>query len=309
MPNISQEARVGLNGMNPVAQRYGLGTLLDNASGISEGNAYYVDGNAKFNGNGTSWDSPYDTLTEACAASHANIANSIQRGWAWRNKIYCKGDRLDEDLVAFPQKTDVIGVGSCDAFVGVGIIGNHAPVNTHYGTRFYNCNFFPQANADIVTLTSSGSGCQFIGCRFVGVWGAITAPSAIDITASPMCKIIGNTFEGGFGTNVIDIDAGDASGLKIIDNTIVGGADNGILIDAGATIVGATSSILIQGNLVQVADITIDDNANAGVFVVDNRCISAGAYGATSHVITVATAVGNIVTANNDTKDVPIKAV
>ena len=306
---ISQEARDSFDGMHPVAEKYGLGGLLDNCSGTSEGNDYYVDGNRKYNGDGTSWANAYNVLADAITDSHANIALSKQRGWAWRNRIWCKGDRLDEDLVAFPQKTDIIGVGSCDAFVGVGIIGNHAPVNTYYGTRFINCNFFPQAAGDIVTLTSSGSGCQFIGCRFVGIWGAITAPSAIDATAHPMLKILNNDFEGGFGTTVIDIGAGDASGLKIIGNNIIGGADNGILIDASATGAGATSDLLIKGNTVVVADITIDDNANAEVFVVDNRCVSGENLGAGSHVITAATSCGNIVTGANNTLDVPIKAV
>ena len=298
-----------LNSGSVVDQAVQIGTLIDDAEGVSEGNKYYVDGNIKFTGNGESWDTPFKTLAEAIAVSHANIADGIQRGWAWRNKIYAKGDRLDEDLVAFPQKTDIIGVGSCDAFKGVGIIGNHVPVSTSLGCRFFNCNFFPQANADIIIIGSTNAGLEFHGCRFVGVWGAITAPSALQFTASPMCKIIDCDFEGAFGGDVIELVSGDLSGMKIIGNNIMGGADNGIVVSGAVTVAGATSSMVIKGNFVQVADLTIDDNANAGVFVIDNRCISAGALGGTSHVITVATAVGNIVTGNNNTLDVPIKAV
>jgi len=294
-----------LNNAGVALQDVQLGNLIEDASGLIQGNKYYVDGNIKFSGNGESWDTPFKTLAEAIAVSHANIASSVQRGWAWRNTIYAKGDRLEEDLVAFPQKTDIVGVGSCDAFVGVGIHGNHAPVNTYYGTRFFNCNFFPNADADIITLTSSGSGTQFIGCRFVGVWGADAAPSALDITAQPMVKIIENDFEGGFTGDVIDVGAGDASGMKIVGNNIMGGADNGIVITGVATVVGATSRGLIKDNNIEVADKVIDSRATSVYNIVGNRCISAEAAAGDAYVIDLTFAVDNHVTFADDSHNVP----
>jgi len=303
----------GLNQMHPDAQKYRLGDRINEAGGVTAGTDYYVDGNIEFNGDGESWDTPYDNLTEALAASHADIADSTLRGWAKRNRIFVKGNKLEEDLDLFAQKTDIIGMGSCDAFMGVGILGNHVPANTCLGTRFFNCNFFPVASEDIMTIGSTLSGLEFHNCRFVGAWnsgdGVKTAGAAIIVTGSPMGKIMDCTFEGAFSDAVIELVSGDLSGMKIVGNTIMGGVDAGIQVTGAVTVIGATSSIMIRGNFVQVATVTIDDNANAGVFTIDNRCISAGAYGATSHVITVETACGNIVTGNNNTLDVPIKAV
>jgi len=308
MSNISTAARVGLDGMNPVAQRYGLGSLIDACGGVTEGNSYYVDGNVQFNGDGTSWDSPYSTLTEALAASHANIADSIQRGWAWRNKIYVKGDDLVEDLDLIAQKTDIIGVGSSDPYAMPCVRGNHVPANAAGGCRFINIRFRPTASEDLWILGTTTMGIEFLGCLFDAHYSTFTAPSAIDTTACQAVRIEGNEFLGAFSAGVIDIGAGRADKLLIKNNVIRGGASHGIICTGTPTTVQGRN-IIIDKNLVQVAGKTIDDAATAIVFVTDNRCISAAALGANSHVITAATAAGNIVTGNDNTLDVPIKAV
>jgi len=263
------------------------------------GSYYFVDGNSGSDGNdGKSWATAYKTLTVAFAASHANIASASDR-WARRNTIYIAGDRFDEDLVAFPQKTDVIGVGSCDAYPMPGISGNHAPVNTHYSTRFINIRFEPGASSDIVTLTSSGSGCEFDGCVFVGVFGSYTAPSAIDATAHPLLRIRNCRFEGAFSGDVIDIGAGDASGTEIVGNTIVGGADNGIVITEVATVAGMSSRGVIADNYIEVADKVIDTRAESVFNCIGNRCISGEALGASSYVLDLTYACDNMITGND----------
>ena len=220
-----------------------------------------------------------------------------------------EGDDLTEDLVAFAQKTDIIGVGSSDGYKMACIRGNHAPVNNAMGCRFINVRFRPTASGDLVTLDStSGGGIEFHGCIFDAHYSTFTAPSAIDITASQHVKIEGCEFIGGFSAGVIDIGAGRADQLLVRGNRIFGGASHGIICTGTPTTVQGRN-IMIDKNLVQVAGKTIDDAATAIVFVSDNRCISAAALGANSHVITAATAAGNIVTGNDNTLDVPIKAV
>ncbi len=250
------------------------------------GTTFFVDGNYGNDSNdGFSWEHPFKTLTVAFAASHADIARGSDR-WARRNTIYISGDRFTETIVAFPQKTDVIGVGSCDSYKGAGILGNHAPVNTHYGTRFFNVNFFPAASGDLVTLTSSGSGTEFWDCGFVGVWGSYTAPSAIDSTASPMVKIRNCRFNGAFSAAVIDIGAGDASGLEIVENTIMGGASSGFLVDSGATFAGALGYGLIANNILYTTAISIDEDSDKCI-VTGNECISAVASTTTATLVEV----------------------
>ena len=279
------------------------GNILYGMSGQpdSSGSIYYCDGNSGNDSNdGLSWDTAKKTLASVFALSHADIARGSDR-WARRNTVFIAGDRFTETLVAFPQKTDVIGVGSCDSFKGAGILGNHAPVNTFYGTRFFNVNFFPAASGDIITLTSAGSGTEFHNCTFVGKWGAYTAPSAIDATAHPMMKIIGCKFNGAFSADVIDLGAGDISGLEIVGNTIVGGANDGIVATGTVTVAGSMSLGLIADNLIQVAGLTISDGNDNAINVMRNRLISAGASEAAAFEIDEGHAVDNVITYNDTT--------
>ena len=307
--SITDQARKGLNMMNPVSEKFGLGDLLQDGASVVEGNKYYVDGNVLFTGDGLSWDTAFKTFAEASAVSHANIALSIQRGWAWRNTIYVKGDDLTENLVTLPQKTDIVGVGSSDPYSKPCIRGNHVPVNNAMGCHFYNVRFRPAANSDLFVLAStSGGGIEFHNCLFSANYAAFVAPSAIDITASQYIKIENCEFLGAFSGDVIDIGAGRTDSLLIKNNLIRGGADNGIVFtDTATTALGR--NLIIEKNTIQVADKTIDDNSLAIVFCIDNRCISAENLGAGSHVIGAATSCGNIVTGANNTLDVPIKAV
>ena len=263
-----------------------------------QGKVYYVEGNVGLDTqDGLSWDKAKKTLASAITASNASIANADEKGYASRNTIFVKGDRLDEDLVIFPNKCDVIGVGSCDAYIGAGIIGNHAPVNAaNYGTRFINVNFFPDANGDIITIASTSSGVQFINCVGIGVWGTKTAPSFIDITASPMAKILNCKMFGAFSGDVIDVGAGDASGMEIVGNKIVGGADNGIVITGVATVSGAMSRGIIAHNEIEVADKVIDTRAVSVFNCHSNICISGESNGAGAYVIDPTYAVDNKIT-------------
>lgn len=272
-------------------QQFGMGL-----AGI-QGEVYFVENNAGYDGNdGRSWDKAFKTLSAAITASNTNIAAS-SKGWAARNTIFCKGDRIVEDLTVFPTKCDVIGVGSCDAFKMCTISGNHAPVTTtYYGTRWINMRFEPAASGDIITLTNAGSGCEFNSCEFEGVFGAITAPSAIDSTAHHLLKILNCDFAGAFSGDVIDIGAGQASGTRIIGNRINGGADNGIVITGVATVDNLGWRGIIAHNEIEVADKVIDTRATSVFNCYDNICISGEAIGASSYVIDLTYAARNCIT-------------
>ena len=194
-------------GMLPTMKGYvGSGPISMDSEGrmvkTGVGREFFVAGNWGVDTNdGSSWDKAFLTLAAAITANNADVA-ADKYGWATRNKIYISADTTTEDLVAFPNKCDVIGVGSYDANAKPGITGNHVPVNKgNYGTRFINIWFKAPADASpIVTLASTTSGCQFIECTFSAT---ATTTIGIQATASPFLKVYGCRFEGAFVTSFI----------------------------------------------------------------------------------------------------------
>lgn len=247
---------------------------LDSYAAQRNGVAYFVDNNDGSDSNdGLSWETPYKTLAKAVSVNNTNIASG-KATWAKRNVIYYSADTETADLVVFPNKCDVVGCGSYDANSKAGITGNHVPVNTgNYGTRFFNIWFKAPADASpIVTLASSTSGCQFIGCTFSAT---ATTTIGIQATASPFLKVIGCRFEGAFVTAAISIAAGEAGGTEIVDNDILQSAAVGILVNSGTT---TSWPGIIKRNFIQAATITIDENADL-FYVIGNDLISAAAGG------------------------------
>jgi len=272
---------------------------------LTGGTSYYVDGNSGSDGaNGKSWETAFKTLAVAFAASHADIARGSDR-WARRNTIYIAGDSFEEDLVILPQKTDVIGVGSYNGHPGANILGNHAPVNSGFGCRFYNVNFEPVAITAIMTLTGACWGTEFHNCSFKAN-GTLIAATAIDATACQWLKIIGCEFIGAFSGDVIDIGAGNIDGMIIRGNTIIGGANDGI-VETGTAIIEGTRRGLIADNYIQVAARTIVTGATSVFDVINNRMISAAAITtpADVYVIDLTFACGNLLTANDVGRMIP----
>lgn len=265
---------------------------------------YFVDGNVASTGSGT-WDSPFSTLTEAITASNASIGSSTNRWWARRNRIFCCGDDFEEDLVALPEKCDIIGVGSSDNYHMPCVRGNHAPVDSKMGCRFFNVRFRPAASSDLWTLTSdTGGGLEFWNCIFDAHYGAFTAPSAIDTTACNYVKIMYNEFLGAFSGDVIDIGAGSMISLRIIGNIMLGGADNGIVVTGTMTTVQGRNG-LVANNYIQVADKVIDDGADGVLYSFNNTCVSAENAGASAYVITSGYGANNIITCGDGTVCIP----
>ena len=256
---------------------------------------YFVDGNVSATGDGTI-DSPFLTLAEAIAASDTSIALTANRWWARRNRIFLMADTTTENLVKFPTKCDVIGLGSYDGNTQPGITGRHLPVGEAYGTRFYNIHFKAVAHASpIITLTSESSGIQFHGCTFDGTAGTMT--SAILATASPFLVVNDCDFIGTFVTSYITFGAGEAGRARITNNRMLGTAAKGIVAPGTTT---ASWMPLIQDNTIMATGKPIEDAASV-FFVVDNRLMTDINIGTTTdgYSFDLSQACGNILTGLN----------
>jgi hypothetical protein len=256
---------------------------------------YWVDGNVSATGAGT-MNSPYSTLAEAIAASDISIALTANRWWARRNRIFVMGDTLTENLVKFPTKCDVIGIGSYDGNTMPGLSGRHVPIGEAYGTRFFNIHFKALAHASpIVTLTNAAGGVKFIGCLFDGTLGTMT--SAILSTASPFLHVEDCDFVGTFVTSYITFGAGEAGRTRIIGNRMLGTAAKGIVAPGTTT---ASWMPLIQDNVIMATGKPIEDAASV-FFVVNNRLMTDINIGTTTdgYTFDLSSACGNILTGLN----------
>ena len=249
--------------------------LMSNEYFGPKGGVYYVDGNVAATGGGSP-DHPYATLAEAITASNAAIALSANRWWARRNRIYACGDTLAESLVAYPTKCDVIGCGSDDGFPMAGILGNHIPVNSAMGTRFFNFRFIPVSATPIISLGATAGNSEYYDCLFDSS-GTLTATIGILLTAASWVKIVRNKFVpsggAGFSTAAIDIATGASHGTLIEGNRIYSAA-KGIRVNSGFT--GVDSWIL--DNKIKSTLACIDDQAGS-FHVVGNRGITLAAAG------------------------------
>jgi hypothetical protein len=249
--------------------------IYGGASQDNSGTTYFVDNNSGSDGNdGFSWESAFKTLARAIAISNIDIARGSDR-WARRNTIYFAADYETAALVVFPNKCDVIGVGSYDANSKPGIYGHHVPVNSgNYGTRFFNIWFKSTAAATpIVTLASTSSGIQFHGCTFTTNG---TTTIAVQSTASPFLKLYNNRIEGAFDTVAISILAGESGGTEIINNQILG-AHEGIRIASTAT---TSWEGIIDSNKIHVAGPTVNDDSN--LYIVTNNTLISDAAATTT---------------------------
>jgi len=271
--------------------------------GAIGGTVYYVEGNSgRDSWDGLTIDTAFKTLAKAISVSNTNMGQRSR--WARRNTIYLAADVTTEDLVAFPNKCDVVGIGSYDANTKPGITGHHVPVNAeNYGTRFINVWFKGKAvAAPIVTLASTTSGAQFIGCTFSAAVTGTCSTIGIQATASPFLKVIGCRFEGPFSTSDITFGTGEAGGTEIVDNIMQDAAAGGIIIGSGAT---ASWRGLVKDNFVQAVGKVIDTQATSVFNVIGNRFVSAAAVGASSYVIDLTYACNNWLTGNDVMVPIP----
>jgi hypothetical protein len=248
------------------------GIPLPSAGRDISGSTYFVDNNSGLDSNdGSSWERAFKTLAKAVAISNIDIARGSDR-WARRNTIYYCADTETADLVAFPNKCDVIGVGSYDANKKPGITGNHVPVNAgNYGTRFINVFFKAPADASpIVTLASTSSGIEFHDCVFDAT---ATTTIGIQATASPFLKVINCRFQGAFVTSYLTFGTGEAGGTEIIGNRMCDAAAKGIITGSGTT---SSWAMIVRDNYIEATTIIIDDDGDE-LWISRNDLITAAA--------------------------------
>jgi len=267
-----------------------------------QGKVYYVDGNAGDDDHdGSSWDLAMKTLAVALAASHANIAAS-SRGWAARNTIYCKGDALVEDLVLLADKTDVVGVGSCNANPYCRLTGNHViPTGSGMGCHFYNMEFW--GDGGIIFKNTSNGGLEFHNCRFVA---NAAETIGLQLVKPDYVKVIGCKFLPKWNTGVmfstaaIDIPAGNATECEIVDCLIYG--------SVGIAIYNSTFyACSLRGNTIYATTLTVDENSDDWL-VVNNHLISA-AIMASGFDCELPLMCGNILTGSDGTRTLPFATI
>ena len=262
-----------------IAEGFSKGELYDvlvwlAQSGIGiQGEVYYVENNAGSDGNdGSCWDKAFKTLTYALAVSHANIAAS-SKGWAARNTIFCKGDAIDEDLTKFAQKTNVIGVGSCDDCPQTRILGTHVSeaqsTADYMGCHFYNIEFKDDGASSNITIPADQNGIEIHNCTFT-----VNASGTYAITATSLyrLRIINCRFKpdgdgNKFATAAILLAGTTSGGIEIVGNTIFGT----IGIDCNCT--NAVDG-LVKDNLIVATTFPIDDESD-DLIVINNRMITA----------------------------------
>ena len=262
-----------------------------------QGKIYYVDGNGGLDtNNGSSWEKAFQTLTVALAASHANIA--LHDHGAWRNTIYCKGDYLEENLVLLASKTDVIGVGSCNANPYCKLVGNHVVPAHAMGCHFYNMEFWSVGG--IIFKSTNNGGLEFHNCRFVAnaadtIGLQLVSPDYVKVEN---CKFLPKWNTGAmFSTAAIDITIGNATECEIVDNLIYG--------SVGIAIYNSTFyACSLRGNTIYATTLCIDENSDDWL-VVNNRWVSAAAV-ASSFDCEVPLMCGNIATGSDATVNVPV---
>lgn len=258
----------------------------------SSGSTFYLDGNnGSTSFNGKSWSRPFKTWAQMVVASNADIGRGSDR-WARRNTVYVAADDLVESITAFPEKTDVIGVGSVNGLKHAQIRGTHVPV-AGFGCRIFNMNFAPSTAGTMMLLTNACWGTEFHNCTFFYDYGATAAVKAIDTTGTTYLKIIGCTFSGAFSGDVIDIGAGDMDGFEFRNNMILGGANDGIVFTGDGTLSGGKYGI-IDNNIIKCVTETINDGTNTSCLITNNKCITAAAHD-DAESITATMAANNVV--------------
>jgi hypothetical protein len=292
--------RKGVSSLSDLKDGYlGLGAFA-----VGANNVYYVDGNIGVSGDGTSWEQAISTLAAAITLSNASIASG-KFGWAARNVIFARGDTLTENLTVLPNKCDVIGCGSYDETPTVGIRGIH-PIGSgaYMGTRFINC-FFDTAGAggNIFTFPATTSGVSFLNCTF-DAKGSTKAGSAI--VASGLCQLTIKDcrFIGAYTDSVIELLTGEFNDL-LVQGNIVQGADVGIEVVAATTSEGAG---YIVDNYVCTTGVGIKDSSGI-MYVINNRVVTGaakGTGGAGAIVDGAYKSVGNMVACSDlENADVP----
>lgn len=244
------------------------------------GEVYFVDANFGIDTNsGLDWEHPFETLKYAITVSNANIARG-KAGYASRNKIYIKGDKVVENLVIAPSKCDVIGCGSNDGEDKTHIQGKQifTQSGTNMGMGWYNLTFSNSGAEAIFAVTNVG-GLYFGGCDFVARNDSIHAIHLIGTTGHDFrvdnCRIINDEYGDQFATAGILIATTATFWNLLIKKSYVEG-EIGIKIDTTDVNNG-----VIDDCKIKAVGLCIDDDSD-DVVIINNRWITTGEWVANS---------------------------
>ena len=285
------------------------GWAFTNGPNPSGGADYYVDGNTVNTvQDGASWATAFDTVAEALAASHARIGTSAFRSWAVRNRIFCVGDALVEDLTKLAQKTDVIGVGQCDGQgPGARIQGNHViDTGAYIGCRFFNVAFLDNdATGTILTVPQQSGALELHNCNFLTGTATVIGLQLTAVTDALVanCRFLGS-WTSSFSTAAAKM-LGACHRFRIVGtsfgNTHATGV--GLLIDSGFT---ANGFARLQDCVFNTTAMALNDAA-AALSCIDNRFIVGTVKAVnTSIVYSAAKSAGNLITGSDGAIHAPV---
>ena len=268
----SNRGRRGIRGLWDMSQA-GLASVSGNPWGAQD---YFVDGNrSTTSGDGKSWDTAFQSLSEAITASNITIAAGANRWWARRNRIFACGDQeLTENLTILPEKCDIIGVGF-DIEPQPRVTGHHIiaalATGKAYGTRFFNMGFMNDAANEIFKFVKDHMAIEFYGCNFWPFLGGSTIAVSLtdDNRAFKMynSRILQHAGDGSLFASGISI-AGNGQHDMVI-------AGNFIRATEGITIAAATGGYngQIVDNIIHATVLTVNDDSDLW-YVIDNRLIT-----------------------------------
>jgi len=243
-----------------------------NPSGAAD---YFVDLNVSATGDGSMGD-PYSTVEEAIDSSNISIGDdSGYRWWARRNRIFVMGDGIEESLTVWPEKCDMIGLGS-DLHPFPRITGAHTCAAAKVGLRLINLGFVASGTGAVLNFVAGCHGLQIFGCYYqvsaAGNTYAITiADSAhVRIEGSRIITTSGAITTSIFGTAINITGTAAIHDLNILDNNIF--ATAGIAVAAGNC-----HGSLIKDNVIRaVGGLCINDDSKE-IACINNRLISSDA--------------------------------
>jgi len=284
-----EEIKMGLTNFPNGITSFGIPIYGDSVRDTS-GTTFFVDGNSGSDQNkGLSWDDALKTIARACALSTLDIARGADR-WARRNTIFIAGDRFVESLTVGAEKTDIIGVGSCDNKPMAVIKGVHVFDTTVYqGMRFINVGFENSAAGIMVDIPNEQIGMEFIGCVFDGR-AVATATTGIRAAGVDYLKIKGCKFTGLFTTAAISLLAGEFRGIEIVDNYIESGA---IGLSVASSVTCATQQGLVARNYFDTVTQVVADASDKFMYVGNRGITDAVNSAALTHGIAATQAIDN----------------
>ena len=242
-----------------------------NPSGAAD---YFVDLNVSATGDG-SMGSPFATIAEAITASNLSIGLTANRWWARRNRIFIMGDGITESLTVWPEKCDMIGIGT-DLHPFPRITGAHTCAVAKVGLRLINLGFVASGAGAALNFVAGCHGLQILGCYFQASAAGNTLAMTIADSAHVKiagCRIV--TSAGAITTSIFATAVNITGTASIHDLNVL---DNNIFATAGIAVANGTChGSLIKDNVIRVVGgLCINDDSD-DIACVNNRFISSNA--------------------------------